>query len=390
MNNNVTCNENPDGNEIHYQGKTYSSQRDFCEQNHLSLRKINDRRRSSGKSFLEEAEDMLDEIAKTGKIRDRRHCPITVDGVSYESISEFCRAVGTRPSTVDSRAKLKEISIEEAASQIARDIRERKMRKVGIDYKGKFYESKQSLFDSLGIEKTTIHRLMKREHLEMEEAIDLWLHKLETGDTFPQNRHKITINEDTFESHKEAFVAYDIPSGAVEARARENGISIERAAEQVFSELQDERHAVTVGGAVYDNAGDCCADLDISIGTMRRVRTRMGYTTEETLLSLYEYKTRGKKKRMSIPPKIKTAVYAKTGGHCYLCGKAITISEMHVDHRVSLKNGGGNELDNLWPTCKTCNMTKTFMNDDEYVQKCREILAHNRKDGGALCVAASN
>ena len=62
-------------------------------------------------------------------------------------------------------------------------------------------------------------------------------------------------------------------------------------------------------------------------------------------------------------------VYEKYNGHCAYCGKAITIKDMQVDHILSKRNGGTDDIDNLNPSCRMCNHYKraadieTFRND---------------------------
>ena len=51
-------------------------------------------------------------------------------------------------------------------------------------------------------------------------------------------------------------------------------------------------------------------------------------------------------------------VYDKYNGHCAYCGKAISIKEMQVDHILSKRNGGTNDIDNLNPSCRMCNHYK--------------------------------
>ena len=50
---------------------------------------------------------------------------------------------------------------------------------------------------------------------------------------------------------------------------------------------------------------------------------------------------------------------------CLYCG--IWAVDGHVDHRISRKNGGGNEVENLAWACITCNCTKGAMNDYEFI-----------------------
>ena len=62
-------------------------------------------------------------------------------------------------------------------------------------------------------------------------------------------------------------------------------------------------------------------------------------------------------------------VYDKYNGHCAYCGKAITIKDMQVDHILSKRNGGTDDITNLNPSCRMCNHYKraadneTFRND---------------------------
>ena len=62
-------------------------------------------------------------------------------------------------------------------------------------------------------------------------------------------------------------------------------------------------------------------------------------------------------------------VYEKYNGHCAYCGKAIAIKDMQVDHILSKRNGGTNDIANLNPSCRLCNHykraadTEAFRND---------------------------
>ena len=51
-------------------------------------------------------------------------------------------------------------------------------------------------------------------------------------------------------------------------------------------------------------------------------------------------------------------VYDKYNGHCDYRGNAISIKEMQVDHILSKRNGGTNDIDNLNPSCRLCNHYK--------------------------------
>jgi len=54
----------------------------------------------------------------------------------------------------------------------------------------------------------------------------------------------------------------------------------------------------------------------------------------------------------------RTKVYNKYNGHCAYCGNEIEIEDMQVDHIVSQRNGGTDDLSNLNPSCRLCNHYK--------------------------------
>ena len=51
-------------------------------------------------------------------------------------------------------------------------------------------------------------------------------------------------------------------------------------------------------------------------------------------------------------------VYDKYNGHCAYCGKAISLKDMQVDHILSKRNGGTDDIKNLNPSCRMCNHYK--------------------------------
>lgn len=55
---------------------------------------------------------------------------------------------------------------------------------------------------------------------------------------------------------------------------------------------------------------------------------------------------------------LRQAVYNKYDGHCAYCGKKIEYSEMQVDHQIAKRNGGADDIKNLYPACRRCNHYK--------------------------------
>ena len=51
-------------------------------------------------------------------------------------------------------------------------------------------------------------------------------------------------------------------------------------------------------------------------------------------------------------------IFARDGRVCQLCGT--DEGEMHIDHIIPRKVGGGHDLDNLRVLCKSCNLRVLF------------------------------
>ncbi len=63
-------------------------------------------------------------------------------------------------------------------------------------------------------------------------------------------------------------------------------------------------------------------------------------------------------KRKKLTKGQRIAVYYKFGGHCAYCGCEIDIADMQVDHIKALERGGTDDMDNLYPACRSCNHYK--------------------------------
>ena len=64
---------------------------------------------------------------------------------------------------------------------------------------------------------------------------------------------------------------------------------------------------------------------------------------------------------MAFSKKVREAVHAKYGGRCAYCGRVLEYKDMQVDHFIP-KNGygqsGSDDMENLMPSCRTCNHYK--------------------------------
>ena len=68
----------------------------------------------------------------------------------------------------------------------------------------------------------------------------------------------------------------------------------------------------------------------------------------------------------NIPNTKRAQVYAKYDGCCAYCGRRITFRELDIDHFVPKSKGGGNELQNLFPSCQRCNRMKADLTIEEF------------------------
>lgn len=92
-------------------------------------------------------------------------------------------------------------------------------------------------------------------------------------------------------------------------------------------------------------------------------------------------------KRRSFSNAERESVYKKTGGRCAYCGKEITLSEMQVDHKTPLHNGGTNQDDNLLPACKSCNHYKSTLSIDKFRKALANIPNVLRRDKATFSIA---
>ena len=68
---------------------------------------------------------------------------------------------------------------------------------------------------------------------------------------------------------------------------------------------------------------------------------------------------RYKPKRRRLTLEERRIVHAKCGGHCAYCGTLIEFKRMQVDHVESIEMGGVDTIDNMLPSCRSCNHYKS-------------------------------
>jgi hypothetical protein len=75
---------------------------------------------------------------------------------------------------------------------------------------------------------------------------------------------------------------------------------------------------------------------------------------------MYEYprKERGPQIRPALSARRRLEVFVRDGYRCRYCGATPPGGRLVIDHFVSIKNGGSNDLDNLLTACSDCNLGK--------------------------------
>lgn len=82
------------------------------------------------------------------------------------------------------------------------------------------------------------------------------------------------------------------------------------------------------------------------------------------------------KKRRSFNQEERKIIYAKTNGHCYLCGEFVDFSEFEVEHKIPLARGGTNDFSNLFPVCHICNTLKGSIAPTDLINKVTQIFMY--------------
>lgn len=77
---------------------------------------------------------------------------------------------------------------------------------------------------------------------------------------------------------------------------------------------------------------------------------------------------------------LRTAVYQKYNGHCAYCGKPISIFSMQVDHIHPKRNGGNDDINNLNPSCRSCNHYKRAQDLESFRQYMLTLHERIQKD----------
>ena len=77
---------------------------------------------------------------------------------------------------------------------------------------------------------------------------------------------------------------------------------------------------------------------------------------------------------------LREKVYNKCGGRCAYCGIDIAIDGFQVDHKHPQYLGGSDCLENLLPSCRSCNATKSTYTIEKFRERITGDIARIRRD----------
>lgn len=98
-----------------------------------------------------------------------------------------------------------------------------------------------------------------------------------------------------------------------------------------------------------------------------------------------EYKSSGRVcgrcKKHTDKRTTKAKVWKKSDGKCWYCGvQTEPFTNFVIDHFQPISKGGGNQIENLVPSCSTCNLSKGKKTIDEYREHCKRIEGEDNLD----------
>ena len=97
------------------------------------------------------------------------------------------------------------------------------------------------------------------------------------------------------------------------------------------------------------------------------------YESLDNIENLVSFEFFNSKTKNKIPPRLREQVWNKINegeiGKCYVCSISIEKSDFHCGHIVARHIGGKDNIDNLLPICRSCNLSMGIQNLYEYKSK---------------------
>ena len=92
-------------------------------------------------------------------------------------------------------------------------------------------------------------------------------------------------------------------------------------------------------------------------------------------------------KRRKLMKAERLLVYDKFNGKCAYCGCKLNYNEMTVDHVEPLRNGGIDEVINMYPSCRSCNHYKSTYTTDKFKHEIGQIPSRLLKSSATFRLA---
>lgn len=70
----------------------------------------------------------------------------------------------------------------------------------------------------------------------------------------------------------------------------------------------------------------------------------------------------------------KRTIFNKCNGKCAYCGCNLSFFEMTIDHIKPKISGGRNNIENLNPSCRSCNSLKSHMSVKKFTVLVKELI----------------
>lgn len=85
--------------------------------------------------------------------------------------------------------------------------------------------------------------------------------------------------------------------------------------------------------------------------------------------------------RSGLSTKDKYRIRNRDGHRCQSCGRGVNDNvNLHVDHKIPIDWGGGNEDSNLWTLCNECNLAKRNFFKDDFDAEIMKLV-YNEQSG---------
>lgn len=88
-------------------------------------------------------------------------------------------------------------------------------------------------------------------------------------------------------------------------------------------------------------------------------------------------------KRRRLSARERKQVYDMFGGRCAYCGCQVTFRGMQIDHKIPLRTGGEDTIENMYPACRSCNHYKHTLDVEGYRTYLQRIPERLMRDSVA-------